>query len=131
MSCDVGCRQGSDLVLLWLWLRPAATAPIRSLAWEPPYATGAAQKGQKTKKKKKKNCLQVYNKFLKTEKTGVLLQLSGLRILHCHCSSLDCCCGLGLIPGPGTSTCHGCSQKGKKKFKTEKMGLPNQICIYT
>ena len=31
-----------DLALLWLWHRPAATAPIKSLAWEPPYATGAA-----------------------------------------------------------------------------------------
>ena len=32
-----------DLALLWLWHRPAALAPIRPLAWEPPYATGAAQ----------------------------------------------------------------------------------------
>ena len=31
-----------DLVLLWLWHRPVATVPIRPLAWEPPYATGAA-----------------------------------------------------------------------------------------
>ena len=54
MSCDVGRRRGSDLVLMWLWLRPAATAPIRLLAWEPPYASGAALKGQKTKDKKKK-----------------------------------------------------------------------------
>ena len=55
MSYDVGCRLGSDPVLLWLWCRPAATAPIRSLAWEPPYATAAAQemaKRQKTNKKK-------------------------------------------------------------------------------
>jgi len=50
MTCDVG----SDLVLLWLWCRPAATAPIRPLAWEPPYATGATLKGQKDKQKKKK-----------------------------------------------------------------------------
>ena len=28
-----------DLVLLWLWCRPAAAAPILPLAWEPPYAT--------------------------------------------------------------------------------------------
>ena len=28
--------------LLWLWCRPAATAPIRPLAWEPPCAAGAA-----------------------------------------------------------------------------------------
>ena len=28
--------------LLWLWRRPVATASIRPLAWEPPYAEGAA-----------------------------------------------------------------------------------------
>ena len=38
-------------MLLWLWYRPAATAPIRPLAWEPPYAVSAALKGQKTEKK--------------------------------------------------------------------------------
>ena len=42
---------GSDLTLLWLWHRPAATAPIGPLDWEPPYATGVALKGQKSKKK--------------------------------------------------------------------------------
>ena len=40
--------------MLWLWSRPAATALIRPLAWEPPYAVSAALEGQKTKKKKKK-----------------------------------------------------------------------------
>ena len=48
VSCGVGRRCGSDLVLLWLWHRPAATAPTRPLAWEPPYAVGAAL--EKTKK---------------------------------------------------------------------------------
>ena len=43
-SCGVGHRRGSDLVLLWLWRRPAAVAPIQPLAWEPPYAMGAALK---------------------------------------------------------------------------------------
>ena len=47
MSCGVGCRRGSDLVLLWLWCRPAAVAPIRPLAWEPPYAVGTALKKKK------------------------------------------------------------------------------------
>ena len=42
MSCGVGHRLGSDLALLWLWRRPAATAVIGPLAWEHPYATGAA-----------------------------------------------------------------------------------------
>ena len=53
MSCGVGGRCGSDLALLRLWRRLAATAPIRPLAWEPPYATGAALKKIKKKKKKK------------------------------------------------------------------------------
>ena len=47
-------------MLLWLWCRPAAVAPTRTLAWEPPYATSAALKGQKTKqnktKQKKRRC---------------------------------------------------------------------------
>ena len=54
MSCGVGHIHGSDPSLLWLWDRLAAVAPIRPLAWEPPYASGVALKRQKTKKKKKK-----------------------------------------------------------------------------
>ena len=54
MSCGVGHRHNSDPALLWLWHRPAATAPILPLAWELPYATSAALKS-KGKKKKKKN----------------------------------------------------------------------------
>ena len=54
MSCGIGHRRGLDPVLLWLWPRPAATAPIRPQAWEPPYAMGAALKRQKDQKKKKK-----------------------------------------------------------------------------
>ena len=42
MSCGVGRSRGSDPVLLWLWRRLEATAPIRPLAWEPPYAEGEA-----------------------------------------------------------------------------------------
>ena len=35
---------GVGLALLWLWHRPEAVAPLRPLAWEPPYALGAALK---------------------------------------------------------------------------------------
>ena len=52
MSHGVGCRHSLDLVLLWLWWRPAAVTLIRPLAWEPPYAAGASLKRQKTKRKK-------------------------------------------------------------------------------
>ena len=33
----------TDPTLLWLWHMPVAPALIRPLAWEPPYAAGAAQ----------------------------------------------------------------------------------------
>ena len=50
VSCGGDHRHRSDPTLLWLWSRPAATAPMRPLAWEPPYAVGAApEKGKKTK----------------------------------------------------------------------------------
>ena len=54
MNCGVGHRRGSDAMLLWLWCRPVATAPIQLLAWEPPYAMGEALRRQKRKKKKNK-----------------------------------------------------------------------------
>ena len=41
MSCGVGHRHSSDL-----WCKPAATAPIQPLAWEPPYAEGVTLKRQ-------------------------------------------------------------------------------------
>ena len=50
MRCGVDGRYSSDLALLWLWCRLAAAAVIRPLAWELPYAAGAA-----LKRKKKKN----------------------------------------------------------------------------
>ena len=41
--------------MLWLWHRPVATAPIRPLAWEPPYAMGTAlEKAKRQEKKRKK-----------------------------------------------------------------------------
>ena len=49
MSCGVGRRHDQDLALLWLWFRLAAEAPIGPLAWEPPYAMGAALKSKKKK----------------------------------------------------------------------------------
>ena len=43
----MGCRYGSDSVLLWLWRRLAAVAPIQPLAWELPYVMAAALKRKK------------------------------------------------------------------------------------
>ena len=49
LKCGVGHRHGLDLAVLGLWHRPAPTALIRPLAWEPPYAMGVALKRQKNK----------------------------------------------------------------------------------
>ena len=46
MSCGLGHRRGSDPWLLWPWCRLATTALLRHLAWELPYAVGAALKSK-------------------------------------------------------------------------------------
>ena len=53
MSYGVVCRRGSDPALLWLWRRPMTTTLIRPLAWEPPYAEGAAPEKHQKKRKEK------------------------------------------------------------------------------
>ena len=54
-------------------------------------------------KKQKKNVLRIP------------LWLSGLRVWHCQCISLCRCCDTSSIPALGTSTCHGCGQKKRRK----------------
>ena len=68
MSCGVGCRCGSDPTLLWLWHKPVATAPIGPVAWELPYAAGAALKRQK----------KILNLFLHSEKLSHMRNLMPL-----------------------------------------------------
>ena len=68
MSCGVGHRRGLDPDLLWLWHRLAAIAPIQPLAWEHPYATGAALKSKtKTNKQTKQKTKQKTNKKPKSD----------------------------------------------------------------
>ena len=66
VSCGVVHRHGSDPELLWLWSRTVATAPIRPLAWEPPYATGVALKKDKRQKNPKKSRIHMFNNQPKT-----------------------------------------------------------------
>ena len=51
MSCGVRRRRGSDPMLLWLWLWPAAATPTGPLAWKPPYAAGVALKRENNNNK--------------------------------------------------------------------------------
>ena len=99
MSSGVGRRCGSNLVLLWLWCRPAAAAPILPLAWEFSYALGSALKSKKKK---------VFREF-----PGGLVA----RTQHIHCY------GSGSIPDLGTEISHQaaahCRQNKKKFLNTE------------
>ena len=90
MNCTVGRRCGLDLPLLWLWCRLAATAPIQPLAWELPYATGAALK----KKKKRKVANTTYS--FKISIIGVLAVVQWVHDPACLCG------GTRLIPGLGS-----------------------------
>ena len=49
---ELWCRlQGRlDPALLWQWYTPTTTVPIPQLAWDFPYATGAALKSEKINK---------------------------------------------------------------------------------
>ena len=49
VSCGEGLRHSSDPLLLWLYHRPAATAPIQTLAWELPYTASTDLKKKKKK----------------------------------------------------------------------------------
>ena len=49
MSYGVGCRDGSDLMWMWMWCTPMTTALIRPLACDRPYAVGVALKKNKEK----------------------------------------------------------------------------------
>ena len=58
MTCGVGRRRGSDLVVLWV----VAMAPIGPLAWEFPYASGVDLKNKQTNKQKR-NKMKRQDKF--------------------------------------------------------------------
>ena len=77
LSGSVGHRHGSDPALLSLWQRPAAAAPVQSLAWEPPYAVGTALKKKTnlkqlkySKELNKLTVVQPYNRLFFSNKKG-------------------------------------------------------------
>ena len=67
-------RHGLDSALLWLWHRPSAAAPIRPLAWEPPYAVGMALKRTSPPQKKREKKTQKHLYCYLCLKTKELIQ---------------------------------------------------------
>ena len=81
---ELWCRSQTWLGCVWLWCRLAAVAPIKLL----PYPGNFGCQGWGPKKQKK--------------------------IWICQCSSSGCCCGVGSVPGLGTSAC--CSYRKEKNL---------------
>ena len=146
MNCGVGCRRGSDPALLWLWRRPAATAPIRPLAWEPPYAALEIAKKPKNKQTNKqkipnryffKEDIQMANKHRKRCLTPHITRETQIkthneRPLHTHQNSFyrnkqntensKCWCGYGetgtLVHS--SENIKWCSSYGKQCYSSSK-----------
>ena len=102
--------------MLWLWRRPAATALIGPLAWEPPYARSEALEKTKKKKKKKKktNTIKKYYKKENKTKQKKTTTKKNPRSTHQGAEETNPTRNheeAGSIPGLGTSPCHGCGQK--------------------
>ena len=84
MSYGVGGRRGLDPTLLWLWCGPVATAPIRSLAWELPYAAGAALEKAKRQKINKKINKKKKIKKIPLLRKGALTTVDTARTTYKH-----------------------------------------------
>ena len=70
MGYGVGYRHGLGLdpTMLWLCCRPAAAAPIQLLAWERPYAKGAALKSEREERKGGNTICQWFSSFSTSDK---------------------------------------------------------------
>ena len=78
--------------LLWLWWRLAATVLVWPLAWELPYALGAALKRPKNKKTKKQNKTKQNKKllFLDCQRCILFHAKFFMCIMTCMLSALYC-----------------------------------------
>ena len=68
------------------------------------------------------------NNLFKCCRTGVPWWLSRLRVQRCHCYGLGSLCGMGLVLGPGTSTCHGHDRL--KKSEKNAVGRKEHLSMY-
>ena len=78
-------------IAIWLWLRPAAVALIRPLAWDPPYVKNVVLKSKK-KKKKKKLCLFRFSAGCRNKPSNsIIFFVVAINIIACKvCSGKFC-----------------------------------------
>ena len=93
MSCDVGCRQGSDPALLWLWRRPALQLQLDPQPGNLHMRRSGPTNGKKTKKKTNKPktqssnrnmmhlCLKYLSRKHKGEQLTKIIRCCGIDIL--------------------------------------------------
>ena len=79
---------------------------------------------------------QACRHFLQNPKINNLVQRvpwlhCWLRFWNCQCCGSGQCCGVGLIPDPGTSACHGSAKTNKKECKPVHFNLMTDFSIYT
>ena len=78
-------------MLLWLWRRLAAAAPIQPLVWKLPDAMGVAlkdkRKKKKEKKKKKKSVINIEENHQETEKSKDYVHCGRANKLNIICIS--------------------------------------------
>ena len=121
MSCGVGRRPGLDPALHSYAVtvcRPATVAPIRTLAWELPYAMGETLKS-KSKKKKKKDGGPV---LIKLTFLGSSVWHSRVGIRHCRSCGSGCNGSTTSAPGLGTSTATGMAKKNPMILVRQEAG---------
>ena len=80
-----------DLVLLWLWCRLAAVAPILPLDWEILYAMSTALKKKKKEKRKTGELIRTALKELILKGIRVLSLLVKLNLNKIYVSAIGCC----------------------------------------
>ena len=97
-----------DGLVLRTWCFTAA-ALVQSLVWNWDHTLGHCMLWPKKKNEKRNNYIQ-----------GIPWWCSSLRIQHCHCCDSCHWHGAGSIPGAGSSACHKCAQKRKRRKKTKQ-----------
>ena len=119
VSCGAGCRCGSDPMLLCLWCRVAAAAPIQPLACELPHAVHADLKSKKNKNKTKQKNQTIAAQVTAEMRFQYQAQCSQLKDLGLLQLWYRAQLQLRINPWPKTSICYKCGHY-KKQTKNIK-----------